>query len=906
MRNIFSVFVLLLLCNICLPLINNLQAAEVDYARDIKPMLIEKCSSCHGALAQEADLRLDAGVLIHQGGESGKVIDLEHVTESLLLERVTTDDVDLRMPPEGEGEPLKKKQIELLKAWIAAGAKTPKDELIPAQPKDHWAYQPIVRPAVPEISSTEINNPIDAFIKLKHQQTGLQTAPSADQHLLVRRLYLDLIGIPPTREQIVQFDQQASEAAYSQLADQLLASPQYGERWGRHWMDVWRYSDWDGYKQQLRGSQRHIWRWRDWIIESINADKGYNQMVLEMLAADELMPEDYDAIRATGYLARNYHKSNRDIWLDATVEHTAKAFLGMTINCAKCHDHKFDPIAQQKYYELRAIFEPHNVRTERVPGQANLTLDGLPRAYDAELDVETYLYMQGNEKHPDKENPVSPAVPALFDDSFKVTPVQLPAVAVFPSLQPHIEKEQLAVLAKQLTQKQNALKKLGESADTKQATLQMEVAQLKLHSSKSRWVADKAKYADAAKEELEKLAKLAATEEREFNHQQAQLDQMLKQAALDTAEKVEVTQLAEDADDAVKKKVKAENDKRQAAIDKAKKDLKAAVDQLAKTEKARKLTDGKYTSVGTAYPKTSTGRRLAFARWVIDPKNPLTARVAVNHIWMRHFGEPLVTNVFDFGLRSPKPEYAELLDWLAAELIEHNWSMKHIHRLIVNSQAYQLASSMNPKTTKANQSIDPDNRLIWKVNARRLDAEVIRDSILSASGSLDLTAGGPDIDFNEGETNARRSVYFRHAYEKQMKMLVLFDTAGPNECYRRSPSIIPQQALALANSPLTLSQARKLSQQLSEEFPGSDTSADSQFIEAAFQQLLTRKPSEAELAACHKFLSTQATTLADATKLTSFNGNTKAQVEPAADPKLRARENLVHVLIHHNDFVTVR
>ncbi|MGY8767383.1 MAG: DUF1553 domain-containing protein, partial [Pirellulales bacterium] len=573
---------------------------------------------------------------------------------------------------------------------------------------------------------------------------------------------------------------------------------------------------------------------------------------------DELMPEDYDAIRATGYLARNYHKSNRNIWLDATVEHTAKAFLGMTINCAKCHDHKFDPIAQQKYYELRAIFEPHNVRTERVPGQANLTLDGLPRAYDADLEVATHVYLQGNEKHPDKENPVSPAVPALFDDSFAVTPVKLPAVAVFPSLQPHIEKEQLAVLEKQLTQKQAALKKLGDSTDNKQATLQVEVAQLKLQSLKNRWVADKAKYSDTANENQAELFKLAADNEREFNYQQAQLDQLVKQTALDTAEKVEVAILAEDADEAMKTKIKAEDDKRQTAIDKARKELKAATDQLAKTDKARKLTDAKYTTVGTAYSKTSTGRRLAFARWVVDQENPLTARVAVNHIWLRHFGEPLVANVFDFGLRSPKPEYAELLDWLSAELIQHKWSMKHIHRLIVNSQTYRLASSLDSKTTKSNQVIDPDNRLIWKANTRRLDAEVIRDSILSVAGSLDLTPGGPDIDFNLGETNARRSVYFRHAYEKQMKMLVLFDTAGPNECYLRSPSIIPQQALALANSPLSLSQARKLAQQLSKEFPGAEPSADTQFIEAAFQQLLTRKPSDQELTTCHQFLKTQA------------------------------------------------
>ena len=323
-------------------------------------------------------------------------------------------------------------QLRRLQTWINAGAIAPEDEPIPTDPHEHWAYQPPKRAAVPQIKNAESQfNPIDAFIAQQHRESGIIPAEVADNQTLVRRLYFDLIGLPPTRQQIDDFVNDDSAGAYARLVNNLLNSPQYGERWGRHWMDVWRYSDWNGYKDQLRGSQRHIWRWRDWIIESLNADKGYDQMIIEMLAGDEAAPDDLDVLRATGFLARNFHKSNRNIWLDATVEHTAKAFLGMTINCAKCHDHKFDPIAQTEYYAMRAIFEPHNVRTERIAGQRNVSQDGVPRAFDAAPDAKTFLYVRGNEKHFDKESPVAAAIPAVFNEPLDIQPVPLPPIACF-------------------------------------------------------------------------------------------------------------------------------------------------------------------------------------------------------------------------------------------------------------------------------------------------------------------------------------------------------------------------------------------------------------------------------------------------------------------------------------------
>ena len=231
---------------------------------------------------------------------------------------------------------------------------------------------------------------------------------------MLRRLSLDLIGLPPTAEEIAAFRSRRQRRDwYERAVERLLDDPRHGERWARHWMDIWRYSDWWGLGDQLRNSQKHIWHWRDWIVESLNADTPYDEMVRQMLAADELRPGELTALRATGYLARNYFLFNRNQWMDETVEHVAKGFLGLTINCAKCHDHKYDPITQVDYYRMRAIFEPYHVRVDMVPGEADLTRDGIPRAFDGLLDVPTYRFIRGQENRPDKSSPVGPAIPTV-------------------------------------------------------------------------------------------------------------------------------------------------------------------------------------------------------------------------------------------------------------------------------------------------------------------------------------------------------------------------------------------------------------------------------------------------------------------------------------------------------------
>lgn len=866
-------------------------SAEVDYEADIKPIFKEKCGACHGVLQQEAALRLDAGSLIRGDDVQNGLLDFTDPAASLLIERVTATEIDDRMPPAEHGTPLSDQQVQQLLQWIAIGAPSPPGEVVMDSPSQHWAYQPPVKAALPtDVPESWSANPIDQMMFDDWREAGLVPIEQADPATILRRLHFDTIGLPPTPADQATFLADSSDDARHTRVERLLNDPAYGEKWARHWMDVWRYSDWDGYKDEVRGSQLHIWHWRDWIVESLNADKGYDVMTREMLAGDEIAPEDLDILRATGFLVRNFHKSNRDIWLDATVEHTAKAFLGMTIACARCHDHKYDPISQQEYYAFRAIFEPHHVRTERLPGQSDTSKQGLPRAYDAELDIATYLYVSGNEKSPDKDHPLDPAAPAIVQTPFSLRPVELPDQASHPFLRDYIEAEDLAEASLTLSNAQRQLASAnvdGHDAEPSAAARQqVTVAEANLNALKRRWEATKAKV--GADEAAYDLAIAAAHAERE-QHFQTSLLEVLKHR--DT---VANAKGSKESDEQKKKTAIAAAEARLAEAER--KLIDASVNLVA--------TDGKFTPVGKSYPATSSGRRTALAQWITHRDNPLTARVAINHIWMHYFGEPLVQSVDDFGLRAARPLQQKLLDWLAVELMENHWSMKHIHGLILNSRTYALSSSATASSEQSfanNTAVDPDNLHAWRANVRRLSAEQVRDSLLAVAGNLDRTMGGADIDFHDGETTLRRSLYFRHAYEKQMQMLVVFDAANPADCYRRSESIIPQQALALANSTLAMDQARRTSTHLS-----ASAVDDSTFVRAAFSNVLGRPATASESSSCENFLRQQAELLSNPDQLSAAAGTDKTTVPPASDAGGRARENLIHVLINHNDFVTVR
>jgi hypothetical protein len=321
------------------------------------------------------------------------------------------------------------------------------------------------------------------------------------------------------------------------------------------------------------------------------------------------------------------------------------------------------------------------------------------------------------------------------------------------------------------------------------------------------------------------------------------------------------------------------------------KKLGSATRKLEAAVKALKEPAEGYTSIGPKYPTSSTGRRLALARWIASKDNPLTARVAVNHIWMRHFGKPLVPTVFNFGRSGKAPTHPALLDWLAVEFMNRDWDMKAIHRWIVTSDAYKR-SSKGPQS-----SVDPDNTWLWRMNVRRMEAEAVRDSILALAGKLDPTMGGPEIDQKKGDDVYRRSLYFQHAPDLQMDMLKVFDVASPNECFERSQSIVPQQALALANGTLSQTMARMIAAGLPR---------DGAFVKAAFDRILGRLPSPQEEQETVRYLASQTELYSDPAKLTSFHSGPQAAVKPSSDPAQRARESVVHVLLNHNDFVTLR
>ena len=1067
-------------------------------------------------------MRLDTADAVRQGGDQGPAIVPGKSQESLLIKAVTGAD-GWRMPPEDDGAPLTAEEIAKLAAWIDQGAKAP-DETPPADPLKHWSFLPPVKATVPRFAG--IDHPIDAFLAVDHQQLGLKPLAPAPKHVLLRRVYLDLIGLPPTREELHAFLADESPDAYEKVVDRLLASPRYGERWGRHWMDVWRYSDWAGYRMEIRESQRHIWRWRDWMIESLNADKPYDRMIHEMLAADELAPTDTDAVRATGFLARNWYKFNRNVWLDNTVEHTGKAFLGLTLNCARCHDHRYDPIAQEEYYRIRAFFEPYQVRTDRVPGEADLMKDGLPRAYDGDASVPTYLFVRGNEATPNKEHPLSPGLPALFDGAdMKIEPVSLPPAAYYPASRSFVQEETLAAAEAEAAKARKTLAQSRQAVDAAQQQLaamnskpdspvepaaaqaflsdnfaaarsdlwqtdegdweyrdgkllqkqtgsqQCRLISLANHlqdftasfrfqiNGGQRWKsvglsfdatedgsyqgvylsavaggsklqiyhaqqgkqvyppagakslpiglnrpyllkvdvrgdvanvsvdgqmllayrlpmarrtgrlalwafdaeaeflsieaaslaadiplsepADKpgpavaTQTVDGAKAAVEKATAAAQLAEKAAASAEANVKSIAARIAADKAKYA-----AQPAADLAALTAAAVSAERQAAVlaaehnllaaeqalaaaklavkDKDEKTKKAAKDAETKRDQASKAIEtaraaaakepsGEYSPLDKVYPASSSGRRLALARWIGSADNPLTARVAINQIWLRHFGDGLVPTVFDFGLNGQPPTNQPLLDWLAVELVERGWSMKAIHRLIVTSAAYRRRSSASQAEQQPDAAIDPDNRYLWRFKSRRMEAELVRDSVLHAAGQLDATMGGPEIDESQGEKSLRRSVYFRHAHEKYMTFLKLFDAPSVTECYRRDESIVPQQALALANSSMSFQQSRLLAAALSQRTGAEATVAsNAAFVIAAFEQVLSRQPTEAERTACEKFLSDQARKFADADKLTPFAVGPTAAVKPSADPNQRARENLVHVLFNHNDFVTIR
>lgn len=771
----------------------------------------------------------------------------------LLLGHNPGDDKDV--PTKTELDALKSREVEFRK-FLASY---------------QWRPFDLVRaPEVPRVKHRGwVRNSIDAYVAAQHDAYGLKPRPEASKDILLRRVYLDLIGLAPTPEEIAAFEADRSKQAYEKVVERLLRDKRYGERWGRHWLDIWRYSDWAGWSggNQIRDSKPHIWRWRDWTVEALNDDKPYDQMILEMLAADELRPSDTNALRATGFLVRNYKMLSREQWLEDTVKHTSQAFLGVTMGCAKCHNHMYDPISQKEYYQFRAIFEPHQVRTDRVPGQIDTAKDGLVRVFDVGTNTPTYFFVRGDERKADTNRLMQPGVPRSLHGTFDLEPVILPEIAAQPDKRPFViedlkrESETAAKTAQtQLTEAQSnpdsspeKLKELelaAQIAELKHASL---LATLKVEQLEDNRRKKSEEWTESAKAARHKQDELAVVEAR-LKLFKAQAEEKGAQAKLDKAEE----------DESAKKKL--ESAKKEVA------DASAKLAEAEKTAAAEATTDYK-PRPAEIFPDVSTGRRLALAKWITSRENPLTARVAMNHIWLRHFGQGIVPTPADFGFNGKPPTDPALLDWLAAEFMKRDWNMKEMHRLIVTSATYRMASTPDP----ANAKIDPDNQFLWRMPSRRMEGEIVRDNLLYVAGDLDPTMGGPDIDHMQGLTSKRRSIYLRIAAEKEVEFLKIFDGPSVTECYMRRPSVVPQQALALANSELAFREARSLAQAIS-------CDRDDEFIGAAYRRVLSRDPKPEEMKVCADFLAG----------------------EQRKNSVSRARQNLILVLFNHNDFVTIR
>ena len=766
-------------------------------------------------------------------------------------------------------------------------------ELIASLKNYRWRpFDRVERPAIPP-ANAGARNPIDGFIAAEHGRLGLTPRPEASRETLLRRVSIDLTGLAPTTEEMATFRADTRPGAYERLVDRLLESPRYGERWGRHFMDVWRYSDWAGFGAQVRDSQPFVRHWRVWIVESLNADKPYDRMVHEMLAADELAPTDAAALRATGYLVRNYKLLSREKWLQDAVDHTSMAFMGLTLGCARCHDHMFDPLTQKEYFQVRAVFAPHNVRTDRLPGRL-LTLDGLPRAFDADPKAMTHLLLRGDDRTPDKK-PLAPGVPESLGGKFSPAEVALPRGAYQPERRAFVLAELIALAEKavELHDKGIAGSRLAETlAPLSAALMTPTLGSLTVVGLRSRLREGDEMAREAAVEVVKKYRLLAVVEQMEDNGQNGSPKWQQSATALVASQRRFAYLTARNRAFTLRHCPEAGLGPMptlpQRLIDAGK--------ALAIAEAAEKaIPSTKYTPRAiTSYPATSTGRRLAFARWITHRDNPLAARVAVNHVWIRHFGRGLVPSAFDFGRNGQPPTHAALLDWLAVEFMERGWGSKDLHRLILTSATYRQASTPHP----GNLERDPDNVYLWRFAPRRVEAEVVRDAIFHVADRLDSTMGGPEIPYTQGLLVPRRSLYFQQAAEKQMELLEIFDGANVVECYQRRQAIMPQQSLALLNSDLVLRHARLTARALH------DGRRDEAFVTAAFERLLSRGPTAEEIATCGEFLVAQSAKYA-AMKPKMMPPDATGAL-PATEPGLRARERLVHVLMNHHEFVTIR
>ncbi len=760
-------------------------AQPTELEKKARAILHAHCFKCHSHEAGKAkgDLMLDTRAFMLKGGDNGPALVPGDPAQSLLIKSVTHQDPMLKMPR--SAPKLAIEDIAILTAWVKAGGAwtdaPAKSGLrapgkITAEDRRYWAFQPLQAIDLP---AGDEANPIDRFIRARLRKEGLKPSPNADPRTLIRRLSFDLIGLPPTPEETEVFvaawtASVKPQAMVETLVDRLLASPHYGERWARHWLDVVRYAESDGYR--LDTFRPHAYRYRDYVIKSFNDDKPYDRFVREQIAGDELDPNNPDALVAIGYLTHGIYEFNqrnvRGQWFEMISEITditSETFLGLSMGCARCHDHKFDPILQKDYFALKSFFDGL-MPSEELPYAAAAQQGEHAKKLAAWEAKTVALRKQIGEI----ENPVRAKDAASMTSKFQP---DIQAMLRMPYAQRNPLEQQLATLA------------------YRQIAFEYDKIDTKIKGA-----------------EKDRLLELR------------------KQLAKFDADKPPPLPMCQGV-----------------------REVGTQPPPTSIPKKASDIAPAFLTVLGQDAPaitptKSTSGRRAVLANWLTRPDHPLTSRVLVNRLWQQHFGRGLVGTASDFGNLGEKPSHPELLDWLADRFVKDGWSMKKLHRLIATSNTYQQ-SSLSAADVLAMQK-DPDNRLLWKMTTRRLDAEQIRDAMLLATGKLDRKVGGPSVEFKE----PRRSVYLKWLRNTKEPLLEIFDVPdGFTSAAQRNVSTNSTQALYLMNSNYMLQQGAGFADRLHKD----NTTTDDQKIERAFRLAFARSPSSKETQIAQTFLAGQ-------------------------------------------------
>ena len=871
----------------------------------IRPIFADHCYACHSAQAEKVKggLRLDTREALLKGGSSGPVIVPGEPDASPLIKAVRYTDPDLQMPP--KDKKLSAEQIAALEAWVKMGAPDPRVTAGPKPLTDlteararHWAFQPVNQPAPPPVKKKRrVQTPVDNFILAKLDEKQLKPAPAADRRTLIRRVTYDLIGLPPTPEEVDAFVKDKRPDAYARLVDRLLASPHYGERWGRYWLDVARYADTKGYLaggEERRYSFSHTYR--DYVIRAFNEDKPYDQFLIEQIAADCLpQGEDKNSLAALGFLTlgRRFLNNANDI-IDDRIDVVTRGTLGLTVTCARCHDHKFEPISARDYYALHGVFASSEEPAEWPLLGALRDSPDYQGFLKAKADIEKEIaefeineiakFVSGLRQNVGDYLLAARAAGKLTNESsfdalageYKTLPTVLRRwmgdldarrKKSDPVFTPWFELSELAeagfqtnasgLIERFRTDAAKANRAVAEALTNPPIASLKQVADAYTKLFKAVDEDWKAALASAEKEKLPAPARLPDPD-REALRQVLYGEGAPPNLPASEARSLHARRLREGAAP-LRNKIEALNWTHPGAPPRA-----MALSDKSSPANSHVLIRGnpgnpgpevprrflEVLSASPAAPFTNGSGRLELARAIVSHDNPLTARVYVNRVWLHHFGEGLVVTPGDFGVRTESPLHRELLDFLAASFMENGWSTKKLHRLILLSSTYQQGDVASAASLKA----DPENRYFSRINRQRLDFEALRDTLLAVSGKLDFKVGGVASDMVVEPFTTRRTVYGLIDRQNLPGLFRTFDFANPDVSnQRRFATTVPQQALFLMNSPFVIEQARSLVQRDPVKRAGTDTGK----IQAIYRLALQRAADETEVRMAERFLASQ-------------------------------------------------